>query len=353
MPNKPTIECFFHRDQLSFRPRYEWALGQRIAHPEKTERADQILSALESEPGRYEVRTPGRRPLAEIQEQHRPELLALYETATSLEEDETYYPSAFMHRRGLAVDPRNINHVGHFCFDSGTPLDARAWFAATWSAGCAVAAAESVRDEEVRMAYSLSRPPGHHAAEDLFGGYCYINNSGLAARALGRGGARVAILDIDVHHGNGTQSLFWEDPNVFTVSIHGDPRSTFPFFTGFASEKGAGAGEGRNLNVPLPVETDGQEYLRVLQDIVLPRILAFEPKYLVVAAGVDAYELDPVGNFCLSTEDFFRVGERLGAAGLPLCVVQEGGYHTPDIGKNVVALLDGMREGCFRLGGHA
>lgn len=342
---KPIVPCFFHRGQLSFRPRYEWALGKRIQHPERTKRADKILAAIEHESERYEMRQPAWRPIDEIERQHHPDMLRLYETATELEEGKTYYPSVFLQRHTLDVDPSLIHHVGHWCFDSGTPLAAETWLAATWSAGCAWHAAKALREERHAMVYALSRPPGHHAANDLFGGYCYLNNSALAASLLRQDG-RVVVLDIDVHHGNGTQGIFWRDDQVLTVSIHGDPRTTFPYFLGFENETGEGPGKGCNVNVPLPSGTDGKEYMRVLKEKVLPLVKSFEPEYVVLAAGLDAYELDPVGDFRLTTDDFREIGERIGALKLPLCAVQEGGYYTPHIGVNALALLDGMRETC-------
>ncbi len=340
-----TVACFFHRLQLSFRPRYEWALGERIEHPERTERADQILKSLQHEPNRFEVFTPQRQPLDEIAALHYPELLELYKTAESLAEGETFYPSVYLHNHALDIDTSNIYHTGHFCFDSGTPLNRETRTAAVWSAACALSAAEAVRGGQAPLAYALSRPPGHHASEGLFGGYCYFNNAAIAATYFRQYG-RVAVLDIDAHHGNGTQSIFWRDPEVLTISIHADPAVSFPFFLGYRNERGQGEGLGRNINIPLPKDADGQEFLRVLEDEALAAIRTFMPKHLVIAAGVDAYKLDPVGLLSLETSDFYRAGELIAQTKLPLCVVQEGGYYTPDIGTNVLAVLSGMRDGC-------
>lgn len=340
------IPAYFHKAQLALRPRYEWALGKKIKHPERTERADNILAALESESTRFDVRAPEQQPIDEVYRQHAPRLLRLYETASQLDKHKDYHPSVFMRRNGLEPDPTILHHTGYFCFDSGTPLTRESRDAALWSAACALDAAKAVKGGEP-LVYALSRPPGHHADFDSFGGYCYLNNAALAARHL-RSGGRVAVLDIDVHHGNGTQSIFYQDSDVLTTSIHGDPNETFPYFSGTAKENGDGPGRDRNLNVPLPPGTDGQEYERALERTVLPCLRAFEPKALIVAAGVDGYEKDPVGNFALTTEDFHRIGELIGRLRLPTCVVQEGGYYTPDIGDNVLAVLSGIREGMGR-----
>lgn len=338
------IPAFFHPDQLDFRPRYEWAFGRKIEHPERTERADRILAALRRHPERFSMRQPDESPRVEVAKQHAPSMLRLYDTATKqLEPGETFCPNVFLRRPHVEPNPENIHHAGYFCFDSGTPLSANAHAAALWSAACALAAADAL-DGSTRLSYALSRPPGHHADYDSFGGYCYVNNSALAATRL-RARGRIAVLDIDVHHGNGTQSIFWRDADVLTLSIHSDPTETFPYFTGFASEIGGGAGRERNINLPMPRGTDGQAYAEVLDKTALPAIRSFEPQALVVAAGVDAYERDPVGTFALTTDDFYDVGERIGQLGLPTCVVQEGGYYPPDIGDNVVAVLEGIRAG--------
>ena len=309
------VVAFFHPRQLAFRPRYEWALGTRLAHPERTERADRILAALSADARSFTVQTPVMPPVTTILEQHAADLLSLYVAATELERE--LYPTVFLRPRDFAPDPGNLCHAGYFCFDSGTPLTAEAYDAALWSAACAESAARAVRDG-ARLAYALSRPPGHHASHDRFGGYCYLNNAAWAARTLG---GRVCILDIDAHHGDGVQALFWRDPN------------------------GDGLGHGYNLNIALVPGTDGTGYLARLEAEALPAIETFAPDAIVLAAGVDGYVDDPIGNLALTTADFHRIGERIGALGLPTCAVQEGGYYTPAIGDNVTALLAGLREG--------
>lgn len=344
------IPCFFHPRQLKFKPNYEWAFGEKIDHPETTARAEGILAALEADAQRFDVRRPTQISEEALLAVHDPRLLQMLRTAEGLRKTDTFYPAVFMRGTDITPDPGQISHAGSFCFDSGTPLNRETWPAARWSASCAVSAAVAVAGGEAKVAYALSRPPGHHATTGLFGGYCYLANSSLAAQSLRTGGAeRVAILDIDVHHGNGSQEVFWADPAVLTVSLHGDPTNFFPFFTGFAEEIGGGAGRGTNLNVPLPEGTDGQAYAQALEG-ALARIADFDPAFLVVAAGVDTYERDPMGNFALTTADLGRVGERIGALGLPTVAVQEGGYYTPHIGRNVEALLLGLAEGMSRRG---
>jgi acetoin utilization deacetylase AcuC-like enzyme len=337
------IPCFFHSDQLDFKPRYEWAFGEKIEHPETTARADKILAALEARPDFYELQVPNKAPLTDIRRLHNYNLVTLYNAACQLPQGHTFYPSVFLRERTARVDPTNVMHAGHFCFDSGTPLNRQTLNAASWSAACAISAAETVR-RGTRLAFALSRPPGHHATRNQFGGYCYFNNTALAARRLRRDG-RVAVVDIDFHHGNGTQSIFWRDGRVLTISVHGDPREFFPFFVGYPAETGGGAGSGFNLNLPLPAKTDSKEYVRTLEQHVIPAIAHFDPVSLVVAAGVDTYERDPIGDFGLKTDDFRTIGEIIGKLKLPTAAIMEGGYYTPHIGRNVDALLDGLRLG--------
>jgi acetoin utilization deacetylase AcuC-like enzyme len=334
---------FFHRRQLEHKPLYEWAFGEKLAHPETTHRAETILAALEAEGDAFAIHAPRAMPNPLLQRLHDRGLIALYRAAEKgLEPGTTFHPSVFPKPVQCEPDPRDIHHAGFFCFDSGTPLTALTWEAASWSAGCAHEAADLVARGKARIAYALSRPPGHHASRDLFGGYCYFNNAALAAMRLRKLG-RVALLDIDFHHGNGTQAMFYRDPTVLFISIHGDPRAFYPFFSGYARERGEGRGRGTTMNFPLPEGCDGQEYRRVLEKKVLPAIRRFDPASFVLSAGFDTYREDPIGRFALETSEFELIGALLRRLDLPTVVVQEGGYCTEALGRNVVSLLRGLR----------
>jgi len=335
------VRVWFHRDQLRFKPRYEWAFGERIDHPETTARAESILASLREATG-FQLHEPDPVGASELRRLHAPGLLRLYEATRALDRD--LYPTVFPKGEMVRADPANLNHAGYWCFDAGTPLNAETWIAAAWSAAAAGAAARSILDGG-KLAYSLSRPPGHHATRSRFGGYCYLNNAAVAVSRLRKKRSRVVVLDIDYHHGNGTQSLFYRDDRVLTVSIHGDPRVDFPYFAGFAEERGKGRGEGFNHNLPLPFGVDGQAYLEVLRNKVAPLVRDFDPVAIVLAAGLDTYELDPVGKFTLRTDDIRQVGETIGSWGLPVVAVQEGGYHAEHLGRNARALLEGLRDG--------
>lgn len=337
------IPVFFHRSQLAHKPRYEWTFGRKIAHPETTRRAERILAAIEADPVAFEVREPQQHPLQAIRRVHDQRLIALYRAAERLEPGVTFYPSVFPKRHQAHPDPEDVHQAGYFCFDSGTPLNRTTWEAAAWSAADAECAGRAV-SEGAPLAYALCRPPGHHASRDLFGGYCYFNNAAIVARRLRRRG-RVALVDIDFHHGNGTQQIFWHDPRVLFLSLHGDPREFYPYFSGHAKETGAGPGAGFTVNEPLPKGCDGQEYLRVIDARILPKIRDFDPAFLVVSAGFDTFRDDPIGHFTLDTADYHPLGDRLGRLGLPSVVVQEGGYATKELGNNVTTFLRGMRDG--------
>lgn len=343
-PRDPRLPAFFHPAQLAFKPRYEWAFGERIDHPETTARAESILASLREGDAAYAVREPTPAPPGVLQSLHNGNLLTLYRTAEALPDGETFYPTVFPKRDQVAADPTRLQHSGAFCFDAGTPLSGRTWEAARWSAACAYTAARALKAERRTLTYALSRPPGHHATRTRFGGYCYLNNAAVAVRALRRN-ARVAVLDIDVHHGNGTQSLFERDPRVLVVSIHEHPDTCFPYFAGYPTETGKGAGLGTTLNVTEGAGCDGKRYFELLEHHALPAIRSFAPDYLVLSAGLDTYRLDPVGHFALTTDDLREVGVRIGRLGLPTVAVQEGGYHAEHLGRNVVALLGGLTEG--------
>jgi acetoin utilization deacetylase AcuC-like enzyme len=241
------------------------------------------------------------------------------------------------------VEPDNFAaRLGLYSFDAGTPLTAGTWLAARTGAQGAVLAARAVAEGTAAAAFALSRPPGHHAGADFFGGYCFLNNAALAAQALRDSGfARVAVLDVDYHHGNGTQSLFYERGDLFTVSIHGDPRTEYPFYLGHADERGTGAGERCNLNLPLPRGTGFAGWHEALVQGT-EAVRDFGAQALVVALGVDTFEGDPISGFRLRSADYLQVGADLAALGLPTVFTFEGGYAVEEVGVNVANVLEGF-----------
>jgi acetoin utilization deacetylase AcuC-like enzyme len=240
------------------------------------------------------------------------------------------------------VEPDHIDgKLGYYSFDAGTPITAGTWQAATAAVDVALTGADLVQGDE-RAAFALCRPPGHHAAADFFGGYCFLNNAAIAAQSfIDAGAKRVAILDVDYHHGNGTQAIFYDRADVFFTSIHGDPRQEYPFFLGYAEETGAGAGEGCNANYPLPWGSDFAAWGAALED-ACKKVAAFAPQALVISLGVDTFEKDPISHFTLKSEDYLKIGAAIAALDLPTLFVMEGGYAVAEIGINAVNVLTGF-----------
>jgi acetoin utilization deacetylase AcuC-like enzyme/ribosomal protein S18 acetylase RimI-like enzyme len=252
------------------------------------------------------------------------------------------YPYVFP-IRNEARPPKDLPvRAGYFCIDTFTPINGNAYLAARRAVDCALTAAEQVL-QGARLAYALVRPPGHHAERYDFGGFCYFNNAAIAAHYLSRYG-RVAVLDVDYHHGNGTQQIFYERSDVLTVSIHGHPSFAYPYFSGFKDEQGTGPGLGYNLNIPLPEQSPPDAYRQALER-ALGRIRRFGPAFLLVAAGFDTASGDPTGTWANRGEDFLRMGESIGHLGLPTLVVQESGYRVRTLGANARRFFEGLRQG--------
>jgi acetoin utilization deacetylase AcuC-like enzyme len=243
-------------------------------------------------------------------------------------------------RRPLKLD-RIDGQFGQYSLDSASPVSAGTWGSAYWAAQAALAAVHDVL-AGAPTSFALCRPPGHHAGADYLGGYCYINNVAVAAQAARDAGHdRVAILDIDYHHGNGTQDIFYERDDIFFASIHADPSTDYPFYWGHADERGEGVGEGATLNLPLPRGTGVPDYEPAL-DRALAAISDHGASLLLVSFGADTFEGDPISQFKLRTADYPPLARRIAQLGLPLAVVMEGGYATDALGGNVAAFLDGL-----------
>ena len=230
--------------------------------------------------------------------------------------------------------------VGYHLGDASCPVTSDTFAAAKASAATAAHGAKLILGGERRV-YALCRPPGHHAAADMAAGFCYFNNAAIAAALITQAGRRTAILDIDVHHGNGTEAIFYDRADVLTVSIHAHPKRFYPFFWGYAEERGRGEGEGYNLNIPLERGTALKPYLAAL-DTALAQIAAFAPDVLVLAAGLDIAVDDPFKGFAIETAEFTAIGRAIAGLGLPVLTVQEGGYPSPNLGANLASLLGGL-----------
>ena len=249
------------------------------------------------------------------------------------------YPYVFPIRNATRPPREWSVRAGYYCIDTFTPINGNAFPAASRAVDCALSAADEILDGR-RVAYALVRPPGHHAESGVFGGFCYFNNAAIAAHYLTQYG-RVAILDVDYHHGNGQQDIFWHRSDVLTVSIHGSPDFAYPYFSGFREERGEGEGEGFNRNYPLPEILDGATYRETLTK-ALKAVAEYEPDFLIVALGLDTAKGDPTGTWMLRAKDFEENGRMIGRLDLPTLVVQEGGYRTRTLGINARSFFRGL-----------
>jgi acetoin utilization deacetylase AcuC-like enzyme len=321
---------------------------------EAPERAIEIRRALEAD-GAYRFEEPSEHGLDPITAVHDLELIDLLEhvwdDAMAAGRDparpliaDTYLLRAYGEPMALdALPAARHERLGAFCFDTATPIVEGTYAAARAAVDIALSALDAVLAGE-RLAYGLCRPPGHHAGRALLGGYCFLNNAAIVAeRLVASGASRVAILDVDYHHGNGTQQIFWERGDVLYVSLHGDPRGAYPYYSGYAHEVGAGPGAGRTHNIPLPPGTDGGAYATALGG-ALDVIDAFGPDApLVLSLGFDTFHADPICEFALHTDDYARIGSQIAALGRPVVALQEGGYAIDALGANAVAFLGGLR----------
>jgi acetoin utilization deacetylase AcuC-like enzyme len=340
------ITVFSEKHRLR-NPRTELYNGELVRPHESPERAEIVLDRIRAEHS-GEVIGPaefGSAPLLRVHDARYVEFLsqAWAEWSAAGGQGEAI-PDCWPARRMAQRCPDSISgKLGYYAMAGETSISAGTWEAASAAADVALTAAARL-DQGARAAFALCRPPGHHAARDLYGGYCFLNNAAIAAQYLrDRGAARVAILDVDFHHGNGTQDIFYDRADVLYVSLHGDPLQAFPYFSGYADETGTGAGAGFTFNLPLPPGTTFEVWQEALR-AALARIADFRADALVVSLGVDTYAEDPISFFRLESADFTRYGRMLGDCRLPTLFVMEGGYAVGAIGVNVVNVLGGFED---------
>ena len=324
-------------------PHFSLVRGVVKRTTEQPERADRLLQGLAA--GKHTLVAPtafGQGPRARV---HSPEYLDFLATAWEQwkalgDSGPEMIANTHPVRNGATYPTHIVGKLGWHTYDTSCPIGPGTWAGACAATDVAATAAQMVLDGEDAV-YALCRPPGHHAYRDLAGGFCFMNNSAIAAAHLRQKHERVAILDVDVHHGNGTQGIFYERPDVLTVSIHADPVAYYPFVWGHAHERGAGAGLGANLNIPLPLGTGDDGFIAAIAAAARV-IAAFAPGALVIALGLDASEHDPLAGLKVTTDGFRRVGEALARLALPTVLVQEGGYLSDILGRNLTAVLGGF-----------
>ncbi len=335
------MRCFWDPRQLAHAPALEIHNGRLEPCSETPARAQAIVDAI----GATELAADhGEEPILRV---HPKEYLDFLRSAhgdwlaAGREGDALPYAFPVARRREIRLD-RIDARLGRYSFDTAAPIAEGTWGSAYWSVQTALSALEAVLAGD-RTAFALCRPPGHHAGADYLGGYCYLNSAAVAAEAaIAAGRRRVAILDIDYHHGNGTQDIFYERGDVFFVSIHADPATDYPFYWGHADETGEAEGEGATLNLPLPRGTTLREFGAAL-DRALDRIAAFASDFLICSYGADTYAGDPISHFAIETEDYPAIARRIASLGVPTLVVMEGGYAVDALGANVSAFLSGFQ----------
>ncbi len=344
------MRVFWNDVQLGHMPRFFLVRGQVRANFEVPARAESLLAACRAM--RLPIETPPLVDPSALAAVHDPGFIAFLRDgfaawAALPDRGEEMVANAHPSPEALVQASRPPAHVigqlGWYTADAACPIGAGTWPAVLAAASCALAAADEAAAG--RSSYALVRPPGHHAYRARAGGHCYVNNAALAAERLrARGARRVAVLDIDSHHGNGTQGIFWDRADVLFASVHGDPAGYYPWFVGRADERGGGAGEGANVNLPLALGTDDAGWLGAIE-AGLAAIRGFEADALVVSLGFDASKDEPLNALSVTADGFARAGAAIGGLRLPTAIVQEGGYAVGELGRLLGRFLDGFGGG--------
>jgi len=326
-------------------PKTELNGGKLVTPFECPVRVEYILERLKSEKIGYIIKPKefGLDPISRIHDTH---FLTFLEqcwgdwVASGYEGEAIpiVWPSRAMPRKRI---PNQIDgKMGYYALAGDTAISNGTWEAARASANVALTAQEAIKNG-AKEAFALCRPPGHHASSDMYGGYCFINNAAIAAQAfIDQGASRVAIIDVDFHHGNGTQDIFYNRSDVMFLSLHGDPKDAFPHFLGYDDEKGAGNGEGFNFNYPMGPGTSFKTWGSALNQ-ACKKVANYAPDALIISLGVDTFKNDPISFFKLQSDDFKRYGATIGALKLPTLFIMEGGYAVEEIGINAVNVLQG------------
>lgn len=330
------MKIIYSQFHLSHIPIYEIFNGHFDPHSEVPSRVENIKKSLIANGYKVDLLTK-KTPLSLIMKIHHKDYVNFIKSGSLYS-----YPSVFPYNdlnRNKKLNNPLANH-GKYSFDLYTPMLEGIYEVVLKSSSISYELADDIKNKKIEVGYALCRPPGHHAERAKMGGYCYFNNSAIAAQHLSSNG-KVAILDVDFHHGNGTQNIFYDKKDILTISIHADPNWKFPFFTGFLDERGIDEGEGKNFNFPLPKGTANKQYQKTLEK-ALDKIEEFKPKYLVVPLGLDTHQSDPIGGFELTTKYYTEMAKTINSLKLPTLIVQEGGYNTKLLGNNVVAFLNGF-----------
>ena len=335
------MKTFYAPQQALHAPALELQNGEMVPYAEKAERAAAILQAIGPTEATIDF---GRAPIMAVHDAGYVDFLqSAFARWTEAGRPGDAFPYVFPIRGRRPLDLTRIDAaLGQYAYDCGTPVAEGTWDSAYWNAQTALSGMSDVLGG-AHASFALCRPPGHHAGADYMGGYCYLNNVAIAAQyALDQGAARVAVLDVDYHHGNGTQDIFYERAEVLTVSLHADPRTDYPFYWGHTDETGAGKGAGANLNLPM---ARGTQWLAYHEQLArgIDAISAFKPDLLIVPYGADTFAGDPISFFEIETEDYKSMAAQIAQLGLPTLITMEGGYAIDALGANVASFLSGFQ----------
>ena len=338
------MKIFYNPDHIHHAPERELHRGAFVPSHEGPHRANMLLGGLTKHG--YEVGTGSVDAMDAILEVHSRRYVGFLQNAWQQWQDAGYsgdvLPMTYPHRARRADPPNDIDGAaGYYAASADCPLTKTSWKGIKAAADCTLAAVQHVQKNQ-GAALALTRPPGHHAGREYMAGYCYLNYAAIAAQYMrDNGAAKVAILDVDFHHGNGTQDIFYARDDVFFASLHGEPDHHFPYFWGHKDETGEGAGEAFTANYPLPAGTQYAAWKAALMS-ALEHIKTFAPDALIVSLGVDTFENDPISSFKLKTPDYADYSREIAALDVPTCLIMEGGYGVPEIGDNVAGVLDGF-----------
>ncbi|MEM7329731.1 MAG: histone deacetylase family protein [Pseudomonadota bacterium] len=336
------MRSFFSNHQTAHAPTRELQNGALVPHAESQARVDAVLREFTTLESPHDF---GLAPILAVHDADYVDFLrSAHDEWIAAGRSGDAFPYAFPVRYRRRLDLTRIDaKLGQYSFDCGTPVAAGTWQAVYWNAQTALSALDAVLRGQP-SAFALCRPPGHHAGRNYMGGYSYLNNVAIAAEhACQAGLGKLAILDVDYHHGNGTQDIFYQRGDVLTISLHADPKADYPFYWGHADEQGEDAGRGYNLNLPMPRGTDWVSYQKTLTEAI-ERIRLFQPEMLIVAYGADTYAGDPISFFDIETTDYARMARQIAALDLPTLICMEGGYAIEALGANISAFLSGFQS---------
>ena len=329
------------------RSQHRLTLGELIHFVVKNNRADIIKKEAEKRGLKSLIINPNEYPMEFLKTIADSDMVDFVKSCENLKKNETVFPYVFPYKgkcTGKFDDPQDVNtkRVGCYNFDMVMEIDNNTYKAAKLSADCALTGAELIINKKERNIFALCCPPGHHAGYNYYGGFCIFNNAAIAAYQLLKRG-KVAILDLDFHHGNGTQDLFYDQASVLFVSLHGDPHRYYPYFSGYRNETGHKLGAGKNINIPLPGGTGNNQYKAHLKEAI-KKIGDFQPETLVISMGFDTYKYDYLGRFKLTTDFYKEIALMAGELKIPILAVLEGSYNIINTGKNGYSFIEGLVE---------